>query len=99
MSRKIVEAVPNISEGQNRELIDEVVKAASKVAGCRVLDVDPGAATNRTVITIAGNPESVVEACFQLIKKAGELIDMQTRQKRTASTLHSMSMKFGRQPA
>ena len=79
MSRKIVEAVPNISEGQNKELINEVVKAASKVTGSRVLDVDPGAATNRTVITIAGNPESVVEACFQLIKKAGELIDMRSQ--------------------
>jgi glutamate formiminotransferase/formiminotetrahydrofolate cyclodeaminase len=76
MSRKIVESVPNISEGQNKELIDEVVKAASSVSGCKVLDVDPGAATNRTVITIAGNPESVMEASFQLIKKAGELIDM-----------------------
>ena len=70
MSKKIVEAVPNISEGQNGELIDEIVQAASKVSGCRVLDVDPGAATNRTVITIAGSPEPVVEACFQLIKKA-----------------------------
>ncbi len=76
MSRKIVEAVPNISEGQNKELINEVVKAASSVAGCRILDVDPGAATNRTVITIAGSPEPVMEASFQLIKKAGELIDM-----------------------
>jgi glutamate formiminotransferase / formiminotetrahydrofolate cyclodeaminase len=79
MSRQIVEAVPNISEGQNRELIDEVVKAASSVTGCRVLDVDPGAATNRTVITIAGDPEAVLESCFQLIKKAGELIDMRVQ--------------------
>ena len=79
MSSKIVEAVPNISEGQNKELIDEVVKAASSVAGCRVLDVDPGAATNRTVITIAGSPEAVMESSFQLIKKAGELIDMRTQ--------------------
>ncbi|MCD4775239.1 MAG: glutamate formimidoyltransferase [Candidatus Aegiribacteria sp.] len=79
MSRKIVESVPNISEGQNKELIDEVVKAASSVAGCKVLDVDPGAATNRTVITIAGNPEAVMEASFRLIKKAGELIDMRNQ--------------------
>ncbi len=76
MSKNIVEAVPNISEGQNREIIDEVVKAADSVSGCRVLDVDPGAATNRTVITIAGEPEAVIESCFQLIRKAGELIDM-----------------------
>jgi len=79
MLKKIVESVPNISEGRNMELIDEVVKAASSIAGCKVLDVDPGAATNRTVITIAGNPESVMEASFQLIKKAGELIDMRTQ--------------------
>lgn len=76
MSKRIVEAVPNISEGRNREMIDEVVKAAGSVSGCKVLDVDPGSATNRTVITIAGDPEAVLESCFQLIGKAGELIDM-----------------------
>lgn len=76
MARRIVECVPNISEGRNQELIDEVVKAASSVNGATVLDVDPGAATNRTVITIAGEPESVLLSAFQLIKKAGELIDM-----------------------
>jgi len=79
MPRRIVESVPNISEGQNKELIAEVVKAASSVAGCKVLDVDPGAATNRTVITIAGDPEAVMEASFLLIEKAGELIDMRTQ--------------------
>ena len=76
MARRIVECVPNISEGRNQELIEEVVKAASSVNGATVLDVDPGAATNRTVITIAGEPESVLQSAFQLIKKAGELIDM-----------------------
>lgn len=76
MPEQIVEAVPNISEGRNRELIDEVVKAAGSVSGCKVLDVDPGAATNRTVITIAGEPRAVMESCFQLIGKAGRLIDM-----------------------
>jgi glutamate formiminotransferase/formiminotetrahydrofolate cyclodeaminase len=76
MSRRIVECVPNISEGRNREVIDAVVKAASSVAGAKVLDVDPGAATNRTVITIAGEPEPVLEAAFRIIEKAGELIDM-----------------------
>ncbi len=76
MTRRIVECVPNISEGRNQELINEVVKAASSVNGAAVLDVDPGAATNRTVITIAGEPESVLQSAFQLIKKAGELIDM-----------------------
>lgn len=76
MPRRIVECVPNISEGRNRETIDSVVRAASSVAGARVLDVDPGAATNRTVITIAGEPEAVLESAFRLIEKAAELIDM-----------------------
>ena len=76
MARRIVECVPNISEGRNQKIIDDVVKAASSVNGATVLDVDPGAATNRTVITIAGEPESVLLSAFQLIKKAGELIDM-----------------------
>ncbi|OPL19473.1 MAG: hypothetical protein AVO35_10675 [Candidatus Aegiribacteria sp. MLS_C] len=76
MPRNIVEAVPNISEGQNREIIDEVAAAAGSVSGCKVLDVDPGAATNRTVITIAGEPQAVIESCFQLIRRASELIDM-----------------------
>ena len=73
MTRKIVESVPNISEGQNMDLINEVVNAASSISGAKVLDVDPGAATNRTVITIAGTPDAVMQASFELIKKAGEL--------------------------
>ncbi len=76
MSRRIVECVPNISEGRDRELIDAVVQEANSVVGARVLDVDPGMATNRTVITIAGEPEAVLESAFRLIRKAGELIDM-----------------------
>ncbi len=76
MARSIVECVPNISEGRNREVIDQVVAAADGVSGCKVLDVDPGAATNRTVITIAGAPDAVVESAFRLIRRAGELIDM-----------------------
>ena len=76
MAEKIVEAVPNISEGRRNEIIDQVVKAAESVSGCKVLDVDPGAATNRTVITIAGEPEAVKESCFRLISSAAELIDM-----------------------
>ncbi|HRW78345.1 MAG TPA: glutamate formimidoyltransferase, partial [Candidatus Sabulitectum sp.] len=79
MAGRIVECVPNISEGRNREVIDAVVKAASSVKGAGVLDVDPGAATNRTVITIAGEPDTVVESAFRLIKKAGELIDMRVQ--------------------
>jgi glutamate formiminotransferase/formiminotetrahydrofolate cyclodeaminase len=76
MSRRIVECVPNISEGRDRALIDAVVQEADNVTGARVLDVDPGMATNRTVITIAGEPESVLESAFRLIRKAGEIIDM-----------------------
>ena len=76
MSARVVECVPNISEGRNREVIDQVVKAAEGVQGARVLDVDPGAATNRTVITIAGAPDAVLESSFRLIRRAAELIDM-----------------------
>jgi len=76
MSARVVECVPNISEGRDRDVIDQVVKAAGGVQGARVLDVDPGAATNRTVITIAGRPEAVSEAAFRLVAKAAELIDM-----------------------
>jgi glutamate formiminotransferase/formiminotetrahydrofolate cyclodeaminase len=76
MSRRIVECIPNISEGKNKEAIDSVVKAASSVTGAKVLDVDPGAATNRTVITLAGDPDAVLEAAFRLVARAAEVIDM-----------------------
>ncbi|MCK5034798.1 MAG: glutamate formimidoyltransferase, partial [Candidatus Sabulitectum sp.] len=76
MAKRIVECVPNISDGRNQEVIDAVVKAASSVSGASVLDVDPGAATNRTVITIAGEPEAVLQAAFNVIESAGKLIDM-----------------------
>ena len=76
MSARIVECVPNISEGRDRAIIDQVVKAAADVDGTTMLDVDPGAATNRTVITFAGEPEAVLESAFALIAKAAELIDM-----------------------
>lgn len=79
MPRRIVECVPNISEGRNREVIDAVTRAASAVKGASVLDVDAGAATNRTVITIAGEPEAVLEASFLLVAKAAELIDMRVQ--------------------
>lgn len=75
--RKIVECVPNISEGQNRAVIDQVVAAAS-IEGVQVLDVDAGQATNRTVITMLGGPDEISEAAFRLISKAAELIDMRT---------------------
>jgi len=73
---RVVECVPNISEGRDRAVIDAVAGVIHQVEGCELLDVDPGAATNRTVITFVGTPETVVEGAFQLVKKAQELIDM-----------------------
>ncbi len=73
---KIVECVPNISEGRRPEIYDAVAQAAASVPGVRLLDVDPGQETNRTVITFVGEPDAVLEGAFQLIKKSHELIDM-----------------------
>jgi glutamate formiminotransferase/formiminotetrahydrofolate cyclodeaminase len=75
-SNPLVECVPNISEGRDQAVIDQVVAAAAAVDGVEVLDVDPGRETNRTVITFVGAPDAVVEGAFQLIGKAAELIDM-----------------------
>ncbi|MBK9420065.1 MAG: glutamate formimidoyltransferase [Flavobacteriales bacterium] len=72
----IIECVPNISEGRDRAKIDAIAAAAAAVEGVRLLDVDPGKATNRTVITFVGEPGPVCEAAFRLVKKAQELIDM-----------------------
>ena len=75
---KLVECVPNISEGRDRSVIDAVTAEVSATDGVTLLDVDPGADTNRTVITFVGEPDQVVEAAFRLIKRAAELIDMTT---------------------
>jgi glutamate formiminotransferase/formiminotetrahydrofolate cyclodeaminase len=72
----IIECVPNISEGRDRAKIDAIAAVVETVEGVRLLDVDPGAATNRTVITFVGEPGPVCEAAFRLVKKAQELIDM-----------------------
>jgi len=72
----LVECVPNFSEGRNRNVIKAITDEIESVEGATLLDVDPGKATNRTVVTFAGTPEAVVEAAFQAIKKAKELIDM-----------------------
>jgi glutamate formiminotransferase/formiminotetrahydrofolate cyclodeaminase len=72
----IIECVPNFSEGQNPDLIKIITDQIESVARVRLLNVDPGKATNRTVVTFVGSPEAVVEAAFRAIKKAGELIDM-----------------------
>lgn len=76
--KRIIECVPNFSEGRRPEVIQEIVKSIEDVEGVRLLDVDPGKATNRTVVTFAGTPEAVVDAAFRSVKKASELIDMRT---------------------
>lgn len=72
----MIECVPNISEGSDSQIIKEVSAVVETVEGVKLLDVDPGKATNRTVITFVGEPEPVIEAAFRLIKRASELIDM-----------------------
>ncbi|PID80748.1 glutamate formimidoyltransferase [bacterium DOLZORAL124_64_63] len=74
--KKLVECVPNISEGRDQGVIDAVTAVIEQVPGVHLLDVDPGADTNRTVITFIGEPEGVAEAAFRVVKRAGELIDM-----------------------
>ena len=73
----IIECVPNFSEGINTGTIQAITREIETVKGVRLLNVDPGKATNRTVVTFVGDPASVVEAAFRAIRKAGELIDMQ----------------------
>ena len=74
--KKLVECVPNISEGRDQAVIDSVTSVIDEVDGVHLLDVDPGADTNRTVITFIGSPEGVAEAAFRVVKRASELIDM-----------------------
>ena len=74
--KKIIECVPNISEGRDMNIINQVTAEIEKVEGVKLLDVDPGATTNRTVITFVGEPEPVCEAAYRVVKKAAELIDM-----------------------
>jgi glutamate formiminotransferase/formiminotetrahydrofolate cyclodeaminase len=74
--QKVIECVPNFSEGRDPEVIRQITAAIESVEGVSLLNVDPGASTNRTVVTFAGNPEAAVEAAFRGIQKAAELIDM-----------------------
>lgn len=74
--KRIIECVPNFSEGRDRSVIDKITAAITTVKGVKLLDVDPGEATNRTVVTFVGEPEAVLEAAFRGVKKAAELIDM-----------------------
>ncbi len=74
--KRIIECVPNFSEGRDRTVIDRITSAIEAVEGVKLLDVDPGEATHRTVVTFVGEPEAVVEAAFRGVKRAAELIDM-----------------------
>lgn len=73
---RIIECVPNFSEGRNKLVIDAIVHSIASASDVKVLNVDPGEATNRTVVTFVGSPEAVVEAAFQGVRRASELIDM-----------------------
>lgn len=74
--KRIIECVPNFSEGRNKEIIKAITDAIEKEGDVKLLDVDPGEATNRTVVTFVGEPEAVIEAAVRGVKKASELIDM-----------------------
>lgn len=75
-TRQIIECVPNFSEGRDMAVVKQITDEIEACDGVRLLDVDPGEATNRTVVTFVGEPEAVVEAAFRAVKKAGEVIDM-----------------------
>lgn len=78
--RKIVECVPNFSEGRNSEIIEKIADSIRNTPGCKLLDVDPGKSTNRTVYTFVGTPEAVVEGALNSARTARELIDMRNQQ-------------------
>ena len=76
MEKQIIECVPNFSEGRNMSIIKQITNEIEAVKGVKLLDVDPGEATNRTVVTFVGSPNAVVEAAFRSVGKAAQLIDM-----------------------
>lgn len=76
MEKKIIECVPNFSEGKDMSVIKQITDVIESVEGVKLLDVDPGKDTNRTVVTFVGNPDAVSEAAFRAVKKASEVIDM-----------------------
>jgi glutamate formiminotransferase/formiminotetrahydrofolate cyclodeaminase len=76
IDKKIIECVPNFSEGRDMSVIRQITDVIESVEGVKLLDVDPGKDTNRTVVTFVGNPEAVSEAAFRAVKKASEIIDM-----------------------
>ncbi|MCJ7611388.1 MAG: glutamate formimidoyltransferase, partial [Candidatus Aminicenantes bacterium] len=73
---KLVECVPNFSEGRDKAKIEAITAEVQATSGVKLLDVDPGETTNRTVMTFIGTPEAVAEAAFRAIRKAAEVIDM-----------------------
>jgi len=76
MEKKLIECVPNFSEGRDMNIIKQITNEIESVEGVKLIDVDPGQATNRTVVTIVGTPDEVIEAAFRAVKKASEIIDM-----------------------
>ena len=74
--KKLIECVPNFSEGRDLDIIRQITDAIESADGVSLLDVDPGASTNRTVVTFVGSPETAAEAAFRGIQKAAQLIDM-----------------------
>ncbi len=76
MERKLIECVPNFSEGRDMTIIKQITNEIEAVDGVKLIDVDPGQATNRTVVTFVGTPDEVIEAAFRAVKKASEIIDM-----------------------
>ncbi|MFM7710086.1 MAG: glutamate formimidoyltransferase [Ferruginibacter sp.] len=80
MKQPLIECVPNFSEGNDLQIIKLITDEIESVEGVRLLNVDPGKATNRTVVTMVGHPEAIVESAFRAIRKAGELIDMRKHQ-------------------
>ncbi|MCB0585777.1 MAG: glutamate formimidoyltransferase, partial [Phaeodactylibacter sp.] len=76
MAKQLIECVPNFSEGRDMDIIKLITDEIESVEGVKLLDVDPGKATNRTVVTFVGEPQPVVQAAFLAIKKAAEVIDM-----------------------
>ena len=73
---KIIECVPNFSEGRDMAVIKSITNSIETVSGVTLLDVDPGSDTNRTVVTFVGTPDDVIDAAFKGIQKATEIIDM-----------------------
>jgi glutamate formiminotransferase/formiminotetrahydrofolate cyclodeaminase len=91
--RTLVECVPNFSEGRDRAVIDAIAEAIRAAPGCTLLDVDPGASTNRTVYTFVGAPEAVVEGALAGARVARQRIDMRRRAASTRASAPSTSVR------